>query len=358
MVFMVIFANTLLIVYMNGSRKTFFEKRSRNSQNTSSTQFTVESTSIPTTTAKPKIVNYAYPLNIDFVQLFEEEKAQNRVLPIRPINPHNFTYIANPLNICKSKSHREENGVFVLILIKSARKNIHLRQYIRLSKRNENFQKWKERVRIVFLLGYSFTESNVAISKESAVFGDIVQEDFEDTYRNITFKTIMGYNWAISYCSRATHILYQDDDFHFNVDNLFKFLTHHKDPESVFIGLYVKDAPPERRKTHKSYVSFKDYPHSTFPPYFPGGAYVVSSNIAGNLTRTFPYVKHLVVDDVYIGIVAQKLNITLEHSRLLDFRNCANYSQIIACRGYSNKKEIFDGWMNLVREMDFSVNLH
>jgi hypothetical protein len=35
----------------------------------------------------------------------------------------------------------------------------------------------------------------------------------------------------------------------------------------------------------------------------------------GHTKKTFPYVKQLYIDDVYLGIVADLLNITLSHDR-------------------------------------------
>lgn len=296
---------------------------------------------------KPVSLKYTYPYNIDFVHLLEGIKT-HREIPLEPINPHNFNYITNPIHLCKIRHKR--NGIFILVLVKSARKNFHLRQSIRFAKADKKFKKWRKHVRIAFLLGYSFNESNREISKESAIFGDIVQEDFEDSYKNLTYKTIMGYNWAVSHCPRATHILYQDDDFLFNLDNLFKYLSHHKNLDSVYIGYSIEDAIPQRKKNSKHYISEEEYPHSTFPPYFPGGAYLVSMNIAQRLVRAFPYVKHLSVDDVYLGIVAFKLNITLQDSSLVNMNNCSTYSHVIACRGYSTKHDIFEGWRNFARK--------
>jgi hypothetical protein len=166
----------------------------------------------------------------------------------------------------------------------------------------------------------------------------------------------MGYNWAVNNCPRATHILYQDDDFLFNLDNLFKFLSHRRNLESVYIGYKITDAIPQRKKESKHYISHEQYSHPTYPPYFPGGAYLVSMKIAQMFVRAFPYVKHLPIDDVYLGIVAFKLDISLQNSSLINFYNCSTYSQDIACRGYPTMHDLLEGWRSFAMK-SFNMEL-
>nr|XP_022331637.1 beta-1,3-galactosyltransferase 1-like isoform X2 [Crassostrea virginica] len=310
-----------------------------------------------TTTVRPPN-NYSYPLDIDFLNLLETIDA-NRPVPVQPINEHGFNYISNPKNICKVRHKRNEKSpFFLLILIKSSRENFHLRQTIRWRTKEPEFRRWKTRVRIVFLLGYSFNESNSEISKESAIFKDIVQEDFLDTYRNLTYKTVMGYRWATKYCKTATHILYQDDDFHFNVENVFYYLRLQQDPDSVYLGYYIEDSPPDRHNDSKYYVSYDEYPHPYYPPYFPGGAYFVSMQIAQKFVKVFPYVQHIAIDDTFLGIVAHKLNITLQDSNLIAFHGCENYTDIISCRGYNNVGEVFSAWKEFLWNLGIFKNAH
>jgi hypothetical protein len=305
---------------------------------------------IPTTTPRPP-GNFSYPLDVDFIELLGNIEA-NHPIDIEPINVHGFKYISNPDTICNVKKlKRAKNPFFLLILIKSSRHNFHLRQSIRWSTRHKQFRKWKKRVRIVFLLGYSFNETNDEIIKESALFKDIVQEDFLDTYRNLTHKTIMGYRWATKYCPVATHILYQDDDFHFNVENVFSYLQLHDDPDSVYLGYYIDDSQPDRHNTSKYYVSYEVYPHKYYPPYFPGGAYFISMHIAQKFVKVFPFVRHMAIDDVFLGIVAHKLNVTLYDSDLIAFKGCENFTSIISCRGYLNVDEVFTGWKDFISEL-------
>jgi beta-1,3-galactosyltransferase 1 len=58
---------------------------------------------------------------------------------------------------------------------------------------------------------------------EADIYKDIVQEDFIDAYRNITYKGIMAMKWIAEFCPSAKYILKVDDDI---ISNLFILLRH------------------------------------------------------------------------------------------------------------------------------------
>ena len=62
------------------------------------------------------------------------------------------------------------------------------------------------------------------IVEEYRTHGDIIQEDFVDSYMNLTLKTIMGIKWAQNYCSKASFILKTDDDIFVNIPLLMENL--------------------------------------------------------------------------------------------------------------------------------------
>jgi len=79
-------------------------------------------------------------------------------------------------------------------------------------------------VQLVFLVGVS-VETLVpdALLMESDAYGDIIQEDFLDAYRNLTYKGIMGLKWVSTYCQQARFLLKTDDDIFVN---MFSMLAH------------------------------------------------------------------------------------------------------------------------------------
>ena len=60
--------------------------------------------------------------------------------------------------------------------------------------------------RLVFLLGTgdqlpATTEADLA--RESLQYGDLVREDFLDSYENLTLKTLAGLKWSSIFCPQV-----------------------------------------------------------------------------------------------------------------------------------------------------------
>ena len=64
-------------------------------------------------------------------------------------------------------------------------------------------------VRLAFLFGRltSVAGAEEALAAESDLYGDIVQADFEDSYRNLTLKSLTCLDWVINYCPSAQLVL-------------------------------------------------------------------------------------------------------------------------------------------------------
>jgi len=54
-----------------------------------------------------------------------------------------------------------------------------------------------------------------AIKYENCLYQDIIQEEFFDSYRNLTYKVAMTLKWISTYCPQASYILKTDDDMIF-----------------------------------------------------------------------------------------------------------------------------------------------
>lgn len=163
--------------------------------------------------------------------IFEITSSTNQTTSSNPyklrkeiVNAHNFSYTLNPgFQIC-GKLHSEE--VFVLIYVHTSPKNYKRRLSIR--------ETWARRsmfrdIRLVFMMGKTEDKSiNETIQLESNIYGDIVQEDFVDSYKNLTYKGIMAMRWISAYCKQTKYILKVDDDI---ITNTFILLRHLKSLE-------------------------------------------------------------------------------------------------------------------------------
>ena len=69
--------------------------------------------------------------------------------------------------------------------------------------------------KLAFMLGYSVTAGDQEkLRNESIEFGDIVQGNFVDSYKNLTYKTVMGHLWVSKFCTQAKFVIKADDDIY------------------------------------------------------------------------------------------------------------------------------------------------
>lgn len=294
--------------------------------------------------------------DIDFVR-FVSDVNNGKQFHLKPINENPYVYITNPTTKCSNPPLKQSANISILILIKSEPDNFHLRQTIRWNW--ESFTTYHEYVRIVFLLGISPDpeDKNTDVLVEHARYNDIVQQNFIDKYRNLTLKTVMGYKWTEQYCSEATHVLMQDDDYHFNVKNLDAYIKGYKSPDSIFAGVLRLKSPTVRRPTSKYYVSNQEYAHDIYPPFLVGNSYILSMRYAKQIAMIIPYVKSIPMADTYIGMLAMKLNIPLQNEKNFTINNCNNFQKVLSCRGYTSTKEILKDWKNFVNRAILKVNI-
>ena len=147
------------------------------------------------------------------------------------------------------------------------------------------------------------------IKIESETHGDILQERFEDSYRNLTIKTMLFLKWYNQKCSHIPYLLKADDDVFLNTKNLYKIVSQNTKAD-ILIGHLHCDAKPIRFQRSKWYVSESEYREETYPPYLNGPGYLMSSRTAQKLFRAAQDVPLFVYEDIYLtGIVARTAGI-------------------------------------------------
>ncbi len=120
------------------------------------------------------------------------------------VNPHDFIYVINPaLQICGKQGYWP--SVFLLIYVHTSPENLKRRLAI--------WETWTRRrlfgdIRIVFMMGKAGGElTERLVNLEANTYNDIVQENFVDSYKNLTFKGIMALKWISTYCNETKYIL-------------------------------------------------------------------------------------------------------------------------------------------------------
>ena len=228
------------------------------------------------------------------------------------VNPHPFVYTINTPHIC------DKSDIFLIIYIHTAPSHYKRRMVIRETWGNPKFYS-DLHVRLVFVMGQGVNEtssgSQDGLMFESEQYHDIVQENFQDSYRNLTYKGIAALKWISTYCSHAKYVLKSDDDIFVN---MFTLLRHLRSIDKVggtnshgFIMCLVWHRMKVMR-TGKWKVDVKEWKDDYYPVYCSGSAFVMSMDVALRLHEVSYHVPFFWVDDFYVtGLLPLKAsNIT------------------------------------------------
>ena len=194
-------------------------------------------------------------------------------------------------------------------------------------------------VSVFFLLGHpsvgNATKIQQQVMKESEEYGDLLQSDFLDCYKNLTIKTMVMMEWLQRYCSNATYAMKIDSDMFLNVPNLISMLTTAK-RENYLTGLVAHGAAVLRNKRAKWYLPTSAFPESRFPPYALGLGYVFSLDLPTKILEASRHVRTVYIEDVYVGLCMRHLHILPTdppagkfHVFPLKYNRCS-FSRIIA----------------------------
>jgi hypothetical protein len=182
------------------------------------------------------------------------------------VSTHLYPYLINPQEIVCGPNKGADLLLIAFVPISIG--NFAGRNSIRHTWANYNSLK---NMKVVFLIGNT---DNATISKEvffeSNLYGDIIQENFVDSYRNLTLKTLMGLKWVSNYCYNARFVMKVDDDVVVHTLNTLDLLNQidmtYPTLHNTFLCKYISNATVLRNKTSKFYVSKEEYPLDIFPP--------------------------------------------------------------------------------------------
>ncbi|EDW01527.1 beta-1,3-galactosyltransferase 1 [Drosophila grimshawi] len=208
-------------------------------------------------------------------------------------------------------------------------------------------------VRIVFIVGRSSyeehlgNETQLRLHNEAELYNDIIQENFIDSYNNLTLKSVMALKHISRSCAKTcAYFLKCDDDTFVNVPNLLHFLLggtvplyndtlDYHDRSSVLVmsqknrlnatsgvmrGHQFCNVVPVSDVTSKWYMPFYMFQGEAYPKYLSGAGYIMSIDVVERLFEAALNTTLVYLEDVYItGICANHANIKLQHSALFSF---------------------------------------
>uniref|UniRef100_A0A673LS98 Hexosyltransferase n=1 Tax=Sinocyclocheilus rhinocerous TaxID=307959 RepID=A0A673LS98_9TELE len=254
-----------------------------------------------------------------------EEMTAAWILRVEP-----YMYILNEPNACLQRAP------FLVLLIAAEPTKTDARDAIRKTWADESVAGGLGFIRLFFIGVNKDTQRNGSklqhtIELESHRYHDIIQQDYRDTYNNLTLKTLMGMYWITKYCPEAKYVMKTDSDMFVNTEYLIeKLLKPEGQPKQrYFTGHLMPDLSPNRNKESKWYMPLEVI-------------YVASLTVP-----------RLHLEDVYVGICLAKLKIEptpppnellFNHWRV-PYSSC-RYSNLITSHGF-HSNELIQYWQHL-----------
>lgn len=173
----------------------------------------------------------------------------SNVQPLKPeFGPviNKVTNLIYPITIPPCRKVTDERNIFIAVV--SAAEHFEKRKVIR--------ETWRHHLKlfesVLDVAGFAFfvglikgNSSQRILEDESRIFGDIIQIELDDFYRNLAMKGAGILNWVRIDCAEVDFVLKVDDDVYVNVKNLFHFVKTYylQSNQSVFSSEFNRYLP-------------------------------------------------------------------------------------------------------------------
>ncbi|XP_051839221.1 lactosylceramide 1,3-N-acetyl-beta-D-glucosaminyltransferase [Antechinus flavipes] len=230
-----------------------------------------------------------------------------------------FQYLINQEEKCRNQD------VLLLLFVKTSPKNRNRRDAIRKTWGNDRYVRFQlnANIKTLFALGspndpvHSERERlQKELFLEDEEHHDLIQQDFADTFYNLTLKLLLQFRWVNAYCAHAKFVMSADDDIFIHMPNLIEYLRSLEQigVQDFWVGRVHRGSPPVRDKSSKYYVPYEMYQWPSYPDYTAGAAYVISSDVAAKVYEASQTLNSsLYIDDVFMGLCANKMKIVPQH---------------------------------------------
>lgn len=221
----------------------------------------------------------------------------------RLIDLDNFTFTMNHPDVCTGLEP------LLLVLVHSDPQNVSKRKSIRRT--------WgslvSNRFKLLFLVGVPVRKKlQDLLDEENLSTKDLVQGNFIDAYRNLTYKHVMAFKWTIYFCPNAKYLLKTDDDVFVNTPALLNYINRNLSPfgaRGLMLCWGQYSVKVQRTWRSKWKVLFSEYESAFYPPYCWGFITLYSPDVVFNLYVQAQSSKYFWIDDAHLtGFMAAKAN--------------------------------------------------
>ena len=149
------------------------------------------------------------------------------------------------------------------------------------------------------------------LENEKSQHGDIIQEDFVDSYNNLTLKSLALLDKVYRTCEDDEQedecpefVLKSDDDMYVNLAALLEVVAAYQPEDRVLLGDLICGAKPCLSRKSKYFVPNNQFAKTTYPPYL-GTAYLMSRDTLMDLHKAAQHTPTFPMEDVFVtGILA------------------------------------------------------
>lgn len=203
----------------------------------------------------------------------------------------------------------DRNGVryplFVMI-IHSATYKKDVRMEIR-----ETWARADCRALVYFALGaVSSPEAQEELEREDAEHNDIIQGNFLDVYKNVTYKHTMLLKWFLENTHGVNYLIKADDDIYPNFPNIAEYISRNATEKGFLMGPFRQSEKVNREGKYA--VATEEWTDEWVPPYLIGHFVIYSKDTVKAIHEEEKSSKFFWQDDVFLlGFVRIQLDIKL-----------------------------------------------
>lgn len=227
--------------------------------------------------------------------------------PYHVAYPRNYRFIMDDSKTCKT------TNPFLTLMVPVAPADVEARYTIRRTWGGKKII-LGQLVETIFIVGLpggnDASQQQERLKRESEQYRDLIQSNFQDSYRNLTIKTMVMLEWLAQHCGKANYAIKIDSDMLLHVENLVTLLLDPKTPkENYMTGLVWWHSPVLRNPFNKFYMPRDVIAEPEYPPYPLGMAYVMSLDLPKKILTVSPQIKPIYIEDAYLGMCLKLLGI-------------------------------------------------
>ena len=245
-------------------------------------------------------------------------------------SPHNHILLINEETMCS-----QHYNVFLLVTIRTIYSHFERRKILRQALQSTHAFRlnFGAVVKHVFLFGKtSNATTEELIRNESRVYKDIIQEDFIESYSNLTYKTVMAWKWSIEYCPNTEYVMITNDELFIDIEKAVFFLLSdlaRGNVDNHFAICYpIGNGPVIHKKMHQFIILDQKilYQGKFAPLYCHGYGYTAHITVINKLYKSSQTCPFFMPDDMWLGLLTEKLRLKIiNHRNLYVTHNVVNY---------------------------------